>query len=129
LRNSLYVGNLDAADAAELKHLMSPFGTVRFAGVTAVEGGGPGTRFGIVEMQTDDEAEAAIKALDGCGFLGRLLVVRWATPAEQTACGHPAMFGAMNISNARQGEGAAGGGPDTTALPFGSEAGARNLGQ
>jgi RNA recognition motif-containing protein len=125
LRNSLYVGNLDAADAEALKHLISPFGTVRYAAVVAVENAEPRTHFGIAEMQAEDEADAAIKALNGSGFRGRLLDVRWATPAEQTACGHPAMFGAMNISDPTPSEGARGdSAPQTATLPFGNEAGA-----
>jgi RNA recognition motif-containing protein len=99
LRKNLYVGNLSSTDDQELERLLSQFGIVKYAAVVAGEGEQPGASFGVVEMQTDDEAEAAIKALSGSGFCGRVLDVRWATPAEQTACGHPAMFGAMNISN------------------------------
>ena len=121
MRKNLYVGNLASTDDQELELLLSPFGVVKFAAVVAAEGAG----YGVVEMQTDVEAEAAIKALNGSGFLRRRLDVRWATLAEQTACGHPAMFGAMNISNPGPSEAAQGGShPGTTALPFGNETGA-----
>jgi RNA recognition motif-containing protein len=120
---------LAATDGLKLERLLSQFGIVKYAAVVAGEGDPPRANYGVVEMQNDDEAEAAIKALNGCGFLGRLLDVRWATPAEQTACGHPAMFGAMNISTPGQSEGARGVSPDTTALPFGNETGARNQAQ
>jgi RNA recognition motif-containing protein len=124
LRNSLYVGNLDTTDVEELKHLIAQFGTVRYAAVAAVESADPRTHFGIAEMQTEDEADAAIKTLNGSGFRGRLLEVRWATPAEQTACGHPAMFGVMNIPDPSHRQGARGNSvPKTAALPFGSETG------
>ena len=106
LRNNLYVGNLASTDDQELEDLLSRFGIVRYAAVVAGDGVTPGTWFGVVEMQTEDEAEAAIRTLNGSGFRGRLLTVRWATPPEQTACGHPAMFGAMNMSNGDEGEGA-----------------------
>ena len=99
MRSHLYVGNLDSKDGQELGHLLSEFGVVRYAAMVAGDTGSPGTRFGVVEMQTEAEAEAAIRALDGSEFRGHLLTVRWATPPEQTACGHPPMFGSMNMAN------------------------------
>ena len=99
MRNHLYVGNLDSKDGQELGHLLSQFGVVRYAVVVAGEGASPGTRFGVAEMQTEEEAEAAIRALDGSEFRGHLLTVRWATPPEQTACGRPPMFGSMNMAD------------------------------
>jgi RNA recognition motif-containing protein len=98
LRHNLYIGNLASTPSTgdrELRHLLSRFGVVRYAAVVA---GG----FGVVEMQTEPDAEAAIKGLNGSEFHGRLLTVRWATPPEQTACGHPAMFGTMNVPNGDQ---------------------------
>ena len=74
---------------------------MRYAAVVA-GGGTPGAGFGVVEMQTEPEAEAAIKGLNGSEFHGRLVTVRWATPPEQTACGRPAMFGTMNVPNGDQ---------------------------
>jgi hypothetical protein len=99
VRNHLYVGNLDSKDDQELGLLLSQFGVVRYAAVVAGNGGAPGTRFGVAEMQTEADAEAAIRALEGSEFRGHLLTVRWATPPEQTACGHPPMFGTMNMAN------------------------------
>ena len=99
MRNNLYIGNLGPAGGEALARLLSPFGVVRYAAVLPGDGPACGPRFGVVEMQTADEADAAINALDGSEFGGRVIEVRWATPPEQTACGHPAMFGAMNVSN------------------------------
>ena len=99
MRNHLYVGNLDSKDDQDLGLLLAPFGVVRYAAVVAGDGNTPGTRFGVAEMQAEDDAEAAIRALDGFEFRGHLLTVRWATPPEQTACGHPPMFGTMNMAN------------------------------
>ena len=114
MRNNLYIGNVASTDD-ELARLLSRFGAVRYAAVLTGDGGAPGPRFGVVEMQTEDEAEAAIKALDGSEFGGRTIEVRWATPPEQTACGHPAMFGTMNVSNESETPGAprAGGPPQS----------------
>ena len=107
VRNSLYIGNLGPTDGQVLGHLLSGFGVVRYAavvaaGITPGTTGAPGTPdscFGVVELQTEAESDAAIKALNGSEFCGRVLEVRWATPSERTACGHPAMFGTMNLSN------------------------------
>ena len=90
LRNNLYIGNLASADGSELESLLSRFGIVRYAAVVAADGATPGARFGVVEMQTEDQARAAIRTLNGFEIRGQLLTVRWATAPEQTACGHPA---------------------------------------
>jgi RNA recognition motif-containing protein len=106
LRNNLYVGNLAPTGDQELERLLSRFGIVRYAAVIAGDGVTRGSRFGIVEMQTEDEAESAIEALNASEFRGRVIAVRWATPPEQTACGHPAMFGTMNMSDGDERESA-----------------------
>lgn len=105
MRNNLYVGNLPSATAPELESLLSRFGVVRFAAVVPGAGAAPGDGFGVVEMQTEQEAVAAIRTLDGFEVRGRPLTVRWATPPEQTACGHPPMFGAMNMHDGGEAEG------------------------
>jgi RNA recognition motif-containing protein len=97
LRNNLYVGNLGSTDDRDLESLFSRFGTVRFAAVVVPDRPTSGARFGVVEMQAEDDARAAIRTLNGFEIRGRLLTVRWATPLEQTACGHPAMFRAVNL--------------------------------
>ena len=94
---NLYVGNLPATDAGELECLLERFGVVRFAAVVAPERCPPGGGFGVVEMGSEREAAAAIRTLDGFEIRGRSLTVRWATPPERTACGHPKMFGTMNM--------------------------------
>jgi RNA recognition motif-containing protein len=96
LRKSLYVGNLASPDGQALEALLSRFGAVRYAAVA------PGDRppyHGVVEIQSEDDAVDAIRVLDGFEIDGAPLSVRWATPPEQTSCGHPAMFGAMNMTN------------------------------
>jgi RNA recognition motif-containing protein len=118
LRNNLYVGNLGSTDDRDLESLLSRFGTVRFAAVVAVDRPTSGARFGVVEMQREDDARAAIRTLNGFEIRGRLLTVRWATPPEQTACGHPAMFGTMNMASGDGGEGASGGAPPEQDTPI-----------
>ena len=108
VRNSLYVGNLGSLDGRELEQLLARFGTVRCAAMIGGGAGGGGAprdgRFGVVEMQSEDEARTAIRVLDGFEINGRPISVRWATPEEQTACGHPAMFGTMNLSGGPRGD-------------------------
>jgi hypothetical protein len=99
LRNCLYVGNLGSSDHRDLEDLLSRFGVVRYAALVAGEAAAGAGHFGVVEMQSEDDACSAIRALSGFEIRGALLIVRWATPPEQTACGHPAMFGSMNLSN------------------------------
>ena len=96
MRNSLYVGNLPSPDGQSLGALLSRFGVVRYAAVASGDGA---PYYGVVEMQSEDDAVDAIRVLDGFEIDGAPLSVRWATPPEQTSCGHPAMFGAMNMTN------------------------------
>jgi cold-inducible RNA-binding protein len=118
LRNNIYVGNLASIDEQELEQLISPFGIVRYAAMDRSRDAIPGTRFGVVEMQTENEAEAAIKALNGSGFRGRALTVRWATPPEQTACGHPAMWDHEHVKWRRGRTGGTSGPPREHDMPI-----------
>ena len=107
MQNSLYVGNLASGDDRELGDLFGRFGVVQYAAFAADgERAGPPGRFGVVEMESEDAARAAIRVLDGFEIRGRVLTVRWATPPERTSCGRPAMFGAMNWRDGDEGDGA-----------------------
>jgi cold-inducible RNA-binding protein len=66
----LYIGNLGPkADKASLEALFAIFGKVTNAYIVTDRKTGESKGFGFVEMSTDDEAKAAIAALDGkdCG--------------------------------------------------------------
>lgn len=66
----LYVGNLGPdADKESLKTLFSVFGTVEKASIIFDSNTGKSKGFGFVRMSSEDEAQAAIAALDGkkCG--------------------------------------------------------------
>jgi len=90
LRKSLYVGNLASPDGQSLEALLARFGVVRYAAVAPGDGAPHGGGYyGVVEMQSEDDALTAIRVLDGFEIAGAPLSVRWATPAEQTSCGHP----------------------------------------
>jgi RNA recognition motif-containing protein len=77
----LYVGNLtyDVADS-ELQSLFEQFGTVESAQVVQDRNTGRSKGFGFVEMSTQEEANAAIEALNGKDHKGRALTVNEARP-------------------------------------------------
>ena len=74
----LYVGNLKYGVTSEqLTELFSGYGEVKYAKV--IEGKG----FGFVEMGNNNEAENAMKALNGQEFAGRTLKIDEAKPRER----------------------------------------------
>jgi cold-inducible RNA-binding protein len=84
----LYVGNLAyEVTSDDLAELFKPFGTVESANVIQDRDTGRSKGFGFVEMSTDEEAQAAIKALDGQEKGGRNLKVNEAKPREDRGGG------------------------------------------
>ena len=77
----LYVGNLTygTTDAA-LRQMFEAHGTVTSAQVIMDRDTGRSKGFGFVEMANDDEAQAAIAALNGQQVDGRALTVNEARP-------------------------------------------------
>jgi RNA recognition motif-containing protein len=79
----LYVGNLPyTVDDASLQELFSEHGTVVTAQVVIDRDTNRSKGFGFVEMSTDQEAQAAIDALNGNQSGGRALTVNEARPRE-----------------------------------------------
>jgi RNA recognition motif-containing protein len=79
----LYVGNLPyTLGSEELQELFEQFGAVRSAQVLSDRETGRSRGFGFVEMDNDQEAEAAIESLDGKEHDGRRLTVNEARPRE-----------------------------------------------
>ena len=80
----LYVGNLgyDVKDA-DLSQLFAQHGTVGSANVIMDKMTGRSKGFGFVEMGSDQEAQAAIAALNGKDYSGRALTVNEAKPREE----------------------------------------------
>ena len=66
----------------ELEELFTQFGTVESAQVIEDRETGRSKGFGFVEMGSDDEAAAAIEALDGSDHEGRTIRVNEARPRE-----------------------------------------------
>lgn len=81
--SNLYVGNLSYnTTSSDLEQLCSQHGTVQSAEVISDRDTGRSKGFGFVQMGSDDEAQAAIAALNGQQVDGRTLTVNEAKPRE-----------------------------------------------
>ena len=79
----LYVGNLGyGVTDADLEKMFQPHGAVQSAQVIMDRDTGRSKGFGFVEMGSDQEAQAAIAALNGKEVDGRALTVNEARPKE-----------------------------------------------
>src|SRR5512145_1885297 len=84
MAKKMYVGNLGyAVTDSELTKLFEPHGTVESAQVIMDRDTGRSKGFGFVEMKTDQEAQAAIAALNGQDAGGRALTVNEAKPRTE----------------------------------------------
>lgn len=84
----LYVGNLPYSTTSEdLNQTFAQYGTVVSATVISDRDTNRSKGFGFVEMETEDQAKAAIEALHGKEFSGRTLVVTEARPREDRPAG------------------------------------------
>src|SRR5882762_7932543 len=102
----LYVGNLTyGVTDSTLEQLFAAHGTVESAQVIMDRDTGRSKGFGFVEMKTDQEAQAAIAALNGKDHEGRALTVNEAKPREDRGGG-----GRGGSGGGRGGYGGGGGG-------------------
>ena len=84
----LYCGNLSYNVASsDLDQMFSEFGTVTSAEVIQDRDSGRSKGFGFVEMQSDQEAQAAIAGMNGKERDGRTLTVNEAKPREERGGG------------------------------------------
>src|SRR6478672_9096225 len=84
----LYVGNLSYnVTSSDLEQLFAQHGTVTSAQVINDRDTGRSKGFGFVEMASDDEATAAIAAVNGQQHDGRTLTVNEARPKEDRGGG------------------------------------------
>ena len=82
--SKLYVGNLSYdTTGSDLEQLCGQHGTVQSAEVIQDRETGQSKGFGFVQMGTDQEAQAAIDALNGQNVGGRNLTVNVAKPREE----------------------------------------------
>jgi RNA recognition motif-containing protein len=79
----LYVGNLSYdVDSSSLQEMFGQHGTVESAEVISDRETGRSKGFGFVQMGSDEEAAAAISAMNGQEYGGRPLTVNEAKPRE-----------------------------------------------
>jgi RNA recognition motif-containing protein len=84
----IYVGNLAyGVSSSDLQQMFEPHGTVQSAQVIMDRDTGRSKGFGFVEMGSDNEAQAAIAALNGKEIDGRTLTVNEARPREDRGGG------------------------------------------
>src|SRR3954451_11589870 len=101
----LYVGNLSyGISDSTLEQMFSAHGQVQSAQVIMDRDTGRSKGFGFVEMGTDEEAQAAIAAMNGKEIEGRALTVNEARPKESGGGGRGGGFG-----GGRRGGGGGGG--------------------
>src|SRR5271166_2475303 len=80
----LYVGNLGyGITDSDLTKMFEPHGTVQSAQIIMDRDTGRSKGFGFVEMGSDQEAQAAIAALNGQDAGGRALTVNEARPKTE----------------------------------------------
>jgi RNA recognition motif-containing protein len=104
--SKLYVGNLSYnTTSSDLEQLFAQHGSVSSAEVIQDRDTGRSKGFGFVQMGTDDEAQAAIAALNGQQHDGRALTVNEAKPREDRPRG-----GGGGGGGGRGGYGGGGGG-------------------
>lgn len=85
---NIYVGNLPYDTTGDdLVQLFQSYGTVTSGQVIIDKFSGRSRGFGFVEMANDDEAQAAIQALNGSSYGGRPLTVNEARPREERGGG------------------------------------------
>jgi cold-inducible RNA-binding protein len=102
----LYVGNLPYnTSESDLRQMFEEHGTVESAQIIMDRETGRSKGFAFVEMSTDQEAQAAIDALNGQSSGGRALTVNEARPREDRGGG-----GGGRSGGGRGGYGGGGGG-------------------
>ena len=80
---NIYVGNLPyEVNDQDLKDIFAPFGEVDSARVVMDRDTGRAKGFGFVEMKDSEQAQAAIKGLNGKDLKGRPVTVNESKPRE-----------------------------------------------
>src|SRR3954463_11028932 len=111
--SKLYVGNLSYnTTSSDLEQLFAQHGSVQSAEVISDRETGRSKGFGFVQMGTDEEAQAAISALNGQEHDGRALTVNEAKPKEDRprGGGGGGGYGGGGGGGGRGGYGGGGGG-------------------
>ncbi|MDB5298075.1 MAG: recognition motif protein, partial [Phycisphaerales bacterium] len=110
--SKLYVGNLSYnTTSSDLEQMFSQHGAVQSAEIISDRDTGRSKGFGFVQMGSDEEAQAAIDALNGQNVDGRNLTVNVAKPREdRPRSGGGGGYGGGGGGGGRGGYGGGGGG-------------------
>ena len=107
----LYVGNLSyRMTDSDLEQMFASHGSVSSAQIIMDRDTGRSKGFGFVEMASDQEAQAAITALNGKEIEGRTLTVNEARPKEDRGGGGGGARGGYGGGGGGGGRGGSGGG-------------------
>ena len=80
---NIYVGNLDfKVNENDLKEIFEEYGEVSSAKIITDKFSGRSKGFGFVDMEDNDEANKAIKELNGATYVNREMVVNEARPKK-----------------------------------------------
>lgn len=94
MATKLYVGNLSYNTTEEgLEKKFSEFGSIESVNVIIDRDSGRSKGFAFIEMTNDEDAKAAISALDGSELDGRNIKVSEAKPQERRSGGGGRGFG------------------------------------
>jgi cold-inducible RNA-binding protein len=103
MSKKLYVGKLSySVSSRELEEMFAPYGTVKSANVIMDRETGRSKGFGFVEMGTEQEARAAISALNGKNSGGQSLTVNEARPREERPGGERSGSGRDHFGGRRR---------------------------
>ncbi len=81
---NIYVGNLDfKVKENELQELFEEYGSVSSAKIIIDKYSGRSKGFGFITMDDDDEANKAIKELNGTSLQSREMIVNEAKPRKE----------------------------------------------
>lgn len=84
MANKLFVGNLSYnMTDDQLQAVFAPFGTIVSANIVFDKFSHRSKGFGFVEFETEDQAKAAMEALDGTEQGGRNIAVKEALPRPE----------------------------------------------
>jgi len=99
MRNTIQIGNLGySVGDDELARLFEPYGAVSSAMVSIHSNSSQSTGVGFVEMDSAEQGESAIAALNGRAYRGRILAVCWSKPCTTQDATREEMFGPMNMA-------------------------------
>lgn len=80
----IFVGNIPfSATEQDIKNLFSEYGEIESLKIITDRLTGQSRGFGFIEMETEDDAQKAISALNGKPFMGKTLTVAEARPQQQ----------------------------------------------